>query len=413
MAEPLPGTPREFLEVVRRGGYGDAIMATARRPGEPWHVRETTRERFIFDRRFRVRPGRLELSSALTEWAAHNVSGAAIVIEPNVKGTASADNKQWPWERYADLVSRVPLPWVQCAPEGARTLPGVEVLRTPSFWHAAAAIRRALGYVGPEGGLHHAAGALGADAVIVFGGFNSPEMYGYPWHSNLHVADESGWGWRRSHPACRAAMDAISVEQVAAACRQLWIESPHPTPDAFVHRPLESWGYFTVRGHLVCVPHKAGTTSFRAATLPEHRDAHHWRALAADRGLGPLSPAEAAADGRPTILAVRDPIERFRSLVKNLLDLRRNNRLSAYRGLSPDALLDLIERHPRGDRHWYSQADYHVDGVELVRFDRLLPRLGLRSQWRNRRRGESPRIPAHRVRALYARDVELWEQVRG
>jgi FkbM family methyltransferase len=42
--------------------------------------------------------------------------------------------------------------------------------------------------ISPEGGLHHAAAALGVRAVVIFGGFISPATTGYALHTNLFTA---------------------------------------------------------------------------------------------------------------------------------------------------------------------------------------------------------------------------------
>src|SRR5262249_3229320 len=73
-------------------------------------------------------------------------------------------------------------------------------------------------YIGPEGGLHHAAAALGVPAVVIFGGFNSPKATGYAWHSNI-VAPGEPCGTVAYCLHCRDAMKSITVERVLNAAR--------------------------------------------------------------------------------------------------------------------------------------------------------------------------------------------------
>lgn len=145
-----------------------------------------------------------------------------IVVEPRVKvsGACAGDNKQWPVQRYAALADALKretgLRVVQFVPPSVRALlAGAEVIRTPSFRHALAVLQRAELYIGPEGGLHHGAAAIGTKAVVIFGGFNTPRSTGYPWHANLTVGEPCGTIAPCAH--CRAAMASIGVDQVLAA----------------------------------------------------------------------------------------------------------------------------------------------------------------------------------------------------
>ncbi len=87
-------------------------------------------------------------------------------------------------------------------------------------------LSHAQAYLGPEGGLHHAAAALRVRAVVIFGSFISPETTGYPFHANCYVADAHApcgrWG---DCAGCRAAMDAISPELVARTLNHLLLEA--------------------------------------------------------------------------------------------------------------------------------------------------------------------------------------------
>ena len=144
--------------------------------------------------------------------------GDFIFIEPHTKTLTSANNRDWGWENFCELVARVPFRFVQPF-YGLHVLPGVEPLRTNTFLDAVAVLRQARTGVMAEGGLMHAAAAVGVPSVVIFGGFISPENTGYDMHSNLFAGGEP-CGHRFPCPHCREAMKLITVDQVAEALSQ-------------------------------------------------------------------------------------------------------------------------------------------------------------------------------------------------
>lgn len=145
-----------------------------------------------------------------------------IVIEPTLKPDCN-QNKQWPVDRYTAVVKALSeFRFLQMMHEGAKAISGVVTLWTGSFRDACAVLAHADGYLGPEGGLHHACAALGIPAVVIFGGFISPDVTGYPEHIN--IADEEDGSpcgqWKRCEH-CREAQARITVERVIDAVRQM------------------------------------------------------------------------------------------------------------------------------------------------------------------------------------------------
>ncbi len=145
-----------------------------------------------------------------------------VVIEPLIKAKASP-NKRWGWERWQALVRLLPeLDWVQLGPLGTRLLAGVRHVVTTDFVAACTALSGASAAVLPEGGLHHAAAALGVPAVTIFGGMTSPANTGYDGHINLFVDDgRSPCGMRVECGHCAAAMASITPELVAEHLEEL------------------------------------------------------------------------------------------------------------------------------------------------------------------------------------------------
>lgn len=198
------------------GGKGDEIMATTN-DVQNWYS-YNTKERAIFNLDFRVKPGVVAVRHR--EWAEQYAG--YVLVEPHIKGAFSGDNKRYPWDRWQELVSRLPFGVAQCAPAGKRYLEGVTRIETPTFDHAVSVLAVSRGVITTDGGMHHAAGALGKPAVVIWGAFSRPENLGYSFHENIAEPDDEGLGWRTTHPACVAAMERITVDRVLEAARRLW-----------------------------------------------------------------------------------------------------------------------------------------------------------------------------------------------
>lgn len=140
-----------------------------------------------------------------------------VIIEPNTKH--QAPNKRWPHERYATVARVLAEKGYRVAQfaTGGLALDGVYQIRTGGFRLAAAVLQRARLYVGPEGGLHHAAAAIGTPAVVIFGGYISPAVTGYGGHVNLFTGEGLGCGQVSPCDHCRDAMARITVDEVAEA----------------------------------------------------------------------------------------------------------------------------------------------------------------------------------------------------
>jgi ADP-heptose:LPS heptosyltransferase len=176
------------------------------------------RSRWLWNMDFRPTPG--EMFFDATELAFAEAYGAGFVlIEPNVPWAKSvAPNKDWGRARYQTIADRLIAEGrrvIQFA-HGRDRLSGAAPVSAPDFRHALAVLSRASLYIGPEGGLHHGAAAVGVPAVVLFGGFIPPQVTGYPTHTNL-TGGARACGSLNRCDHCRAAMDAISVDEVMAA----------------------------------------------------------------------------------------------------------------------------------------------------------------------------------------------------
>ena len=176
-----------------------------------------------------VGPGELyftdaEAAEALR--ALRHVRRPFIVIEPTVK-RAAPPNKSWGMEKYAAVAAILAretngVRLVQLRGPGADTIGLDHGIHTESFRQAAAILKGAALYVGNEGGMHHAAAALGVPAVVIFGGFTSPWNTGYDGHVNFYADHPlSPCGERLPCAHCRVCMDSIRPADVAEAALTL------------------------------------------------------------------------------------------------------------------------------------------------------------------------------------------------
>jgi ADP-heptose:LPS heptosyltransferase len=211
----LPGEVGEFQELHPRHEYL-----------RPYMVRKTP-ERWTWKR---YGPPRGELYFTPEERGFGERHAGRIVFEPCCKPGASP-NKDWGWERWRELVELARargMALTQLGPASVRRMAGVEHIETSSMRKAAAVMAHAVAAVLPEGGLHHVAAAVGTPAVVIYGGFISPEVTGYLGQRSLFVATDGhpiGCGWRVKCEHCDAAMASISPERVLNELEKLLEES--------------------------------------------------------------------------------------------------------------------------------------------------------------------------------------------
>lgn len=167
--------------------------------------------RWLWNEAFRPIPGEIHLTPTEIQ-NAESFGRDFVLIEPNVKATAY--NKQWPVARYQEVANKLRRTRRVVQFLGANVLRGVEVIQTSTFREAAAVLANALIYVGPEGGLHHAAAAVNVRAVVIFGGFIHPRTTGYESHVNIFKGSRACGTVGRRCPHCADAMRRISVQEV-------------------------------------------------------------------------------------------------------------------------------------------------------------------------------------------------------
>lgn len=145
-----------------------------------------------------------------------------ILIEPNIK-LGAPENKRWPFGRYQKVV-KARKDRVQFVQFGRPLLDGVVSLPAMPIRSVLGLLFSIEGYLGNEGGLHHAAAAVGTPGVVVFGGYINPSVTGYQLHQNLFVQSEDEGCL--STPAGQAALAAITVDEVVAALDRVLLDIP-------------------------------------------------------------------------------------------------------------------------------------------------------------------------------------------
>lgn len=200
--------PQVFKNNPRMANPGEDCVWVANYGGCRPYIRGSIDRHFIFNDDFHATPGELYLSEEELEF---KYPEPYIVIEPEVKNKFSHGvNKSWPRE-YWEIVSKENLPFLQL---GLTETPIFPHLKTDTFRHALSILSKAKLFVGTDGGLHHAAAALGIPAVVIWTGFSSPKHLGYEFHTNIHDGGEPCGNYSGVCNHCLEISKSIKPERV-------------------------------------------------------------------------------------------------------------------------------------------------------------------------------------------------------
>lgn len=217
-------------EIVFRGNLNVAKPGEEKRQNLEWiefykghriYNRDNKVEkRWEWNYDFKSVPGELFLSDNEKKFGSRIGSGF-VFIEPNVlRNKSVAENKQWSIEKFelvAQWLRAEGLEVIQPVYRGGRhRLKSARSVRTNDFRQAAALLERARLFIGAEGGLHHAAAALGVPGVVLFGGFVPPQVTGYDIHTNLTGGAEACGNYEPCNH-CREALNKITADEVFVA----------------------------------------------------------------------------------------------------------------------------------------------------------------------------------------------------
>lgn len=202
--------------IARPSEKGDFQIVHGRDPltnMRPYHTSKDW-DRWKYNLEFRPELGEIYLTDEEKEFGSRHKG--KILIEPHIKRGASP-NKQWGqerWDKLAVLCNKAGIRLHHMGPVGTKPMTGVSLIQTPTFRAACAIIEHARAFVFSEGGLHHAAAALGVKGVVIFGGYIAVETTGYQMHRNLGVHIGEACGMRILCQHCQKEMAKITPEIV-------------------------------------------------------------------------------------------------------------------------------------------------------------------------------------------------------
>jgi hypothetical protein len=207
---------------IFRGNPNIALIGTERASDVEWvpyykgHriYNRQAGDRWMWNYEFKVSPGEIFFGD---DEVKHEDDDSLILVEPNVPNKACGPNKQWPVERFQQVSDELTSAGftVRQFEYGRPNRVAIGV-RTPTFREAASLLKSARMAILAEGGLHHAAAAVGTPAVVLFGGFVPPEVLGYDTHVNLTGGVTACGSYKRCQH-CVDAMTSITVEEVLDA----------------------------------------------------------------------------------------------------------------------------------------------------------------------------------------------------
>ncbi len=126
-------------------------------------------------------------------------------------------NKSWGLNNWEDLVNNLKTKYlfINSAHEFSLKIQGTYTPAITDFRTACSIMKHCDLYVGPEGGFSHVAGALNKKAVVYYGGWITPNVIGYNFHTNLYFEHpESPCGlYREICKHCEIARKTITVEK--------------------------------------------------------------------------------------------------------------------------------------------------------------------------------------------------------
>jgi len=187
------------------------------------HYNRLEGNRLIWNYDFKVQPGEFFFSASEQECG---LAPGFVVIEPNVNrgpdpATDYLINKQW--HSYGEVADRLLSEHRRVVQfvynSTSYRLPGATLIQTPSFRYAATILAHASLFIGPEGGMAHAAAALNVPAVVLFGGWGPPAVLGYDSNTNLTGGETHFCGQLEPCTQCAAAMERIGAGEVYEAAR--------------------------------------------------------------------------------------------------------------------------------------------------------------------------------------------------
>ena len=140
-----------------------------------------------------------------------------IFIEPHVKKRLGYENKDWGFNNWEKIVDELKSEYAFLQITYAKRKPIRETINIDglNFRTSSAILSMCDLFVGPEGGMMHAAAATNRKAVIIWGGHISPDITGYSFHNNLYNKHPlSPCGMKNVCSHCIDELKKISTDKV-------------------------------------------------------------------------------------------------------------------------------------------------------------------------------------------------------
>ena len=202
-------------------------------------------ERMVWNDKFSAKPGEIfftdleksnghdAMKQATKIWE-NNFSKKlkfTVVIEPNVKGVGYAKmigsstrgntnlNRDWGFNKWQIVVNALKdkIVFIQPFKGDVRKLSNVIHIEC-NFRMALSILNKSHLFLGTHSGFTHGAAALGKDAINIFGGWISPSIVGYKFHTNFYVdLPGSPCGSKIICNHCRNCMNQIKTDDIISA----------------------------------------------------------------------------------------------------------------------------------------------------------------------------------------------------
>lgn len=204
--------------IAKHGQLGDFQTLRPRTDYLRPYCSEKTPERWTW-KAYRPPIGEIYFTASEKHFGA--IHAGAIVFANTLKRGASP-NKQWGHRRWEAVAIKMAKhgKLISMGEERIEPLAGVEFVQT-TIRQAAAVVARARLVICSEGAMHHIAAAVNTPAVVVYGGYISPEVTGYDGQVSFFRGGGLGCGMRVPCQHCAAAMESITPEEVYEAAVRL------------------------------------------------------------------------------------------------------------------------------------------------------------------------------------------------
>lgn len=214
------------------------------RPYIDWEKTSTISKNYFWNLNFKAIPGQIYLTDnekkqaqviinlAKNYWNDKSTKNYKKIIFIEPSSTKINDdqfyykhkNKDWGidnWKKLSSLLGDEYL-IIQSVHEDQNLLPNVFSCNI-DFRIACALLKVVDLYIGPEGGLGHAAAALSKPAILIFGGWIHPSVTGYDFHENIYVEIENSPCGALSFECdhCKVCMRQISIAKIIRSLNKL------------------------------------------------------------------------------------------------------------------------------------------------------------------------------------------------